>query len=95
MFVSCGITPSFPLIFDVAFVRLTLTCRALYQGEKVVLPFLAKQGELARRLLDARRQQGGWKTGEIPTFRDGTPEGMGGESGVASYPSRAMTAAQT
>ena len=45
--------------------------------EKVVLFFLAKQGDLARRLLGARREQQGWKASETPTLRDGTPEGMG------------------
>ena len=37
---------------------------ALCQVEKVVLFFLAKQGELASRLLDARREINDCKTGE-------------------------------
>ena len=40
------------------------TSGALCQVEKVVLFFLAKQGELASRLLDARREFNDGKTGE-------------------------------
>ena len=42
----------------------SLISGALCQVEKVVLFFLAKQGELASRLLDARREINDCKTGE-------------------------------
>ena len=74
--VSRSFAPYFPLFLDVVYVRHILTCRALCQVEKVVLSFLGKQGELARRLLNARRQQGRWETDEIPTFQNGTANAM-------------------
>ena len=47
-----------------AFIGHVPTSGALCQMEKVVLFFLAKQGELASRLLDARREVYVCKTGE-------------------------------
>ena len=53
--------------------------------EKVVLFFLTKQGDLADRLLGARRDQAGWKTCGSPGQRDGAGKEGKTESWSSDY----------